>query len=427
MPSAQNRDSHTVRASVYDICLQLGAFDDNSLVAEWMFSDRSSNGGTSSDRREEPVRFQEVVSSDFSASSEENVPKPRRRFLSFFDALRSISMKKPSIGGEPSHPPNRAVNRSSRVSLRRSSFFKGSGRTTNTATFSDNGRISTNPNTFFQRKLPSHGTFQIPPTLSVSTCTVTPTHPGSINHDNRRCPLTSHMIQEDDGDEIWEEIEAIPDSPLYPLPNKGMNPPAVYSRKVRKSRSDRENSTDLNAAVDEHAAAHFNFTLAFFQRSARQFRNTSSHQRRTSSMSSPRFTGSSSNRNSAMSSSPAPRKKLKINTPKARHIRKPSNSLPPSPFGLLKNDGSNFVAATDAPARPTSESVLPAKESDMGYHHQFFVQAEKEALEKCRSGWSSMSPKPPVVSRKNAVLFPSKKVSHFSIVLAIQQWLTVLY
>ncbi|KAJ7661720.1 hypothetical protein B0H17DRAFT_1093986 [Mycena rosella] len=36
-----NRDSNSIRASVYDVFLELGAFDENSRVADWIFNDPS--------------------------------------------------------------------------------------------------------------------------------------------------------------------------------------------------------------------------------------------------------------------------------------------------------------------------------------------------------------------------------------------------
>ncbi|GLB42819.1 hypothetical protein LshimejAT787_1202680 [Lyophyllum shimeji] len=425
--TTSNRDSNAIRASVFDVCLQLGALDENSRVAEWMFSDPSEDSD-SFPRRNRTTRFQEVISAGWEAVEEKAPQQRRRRYVLpfaikapvFTTRLRgrpSQQARAPETS-EPTHekPAARELG-PGYVSLSRRSFFRRSihkpppprpeANNARKPVCDDSGRVSTNVKTFFQRKMrcePSKTRPQEvpPPNAELNNATSAPPStagPGpSIVHPAVP-PQSAHDLLEDDGDDEWEEIDATPGSPLYPLPNKGINPPALHSLSDKKRHStagtgttDTETgSADAEADIDiVYGATHHNLTLAFprliFRRASRI--GSLSPQKKRAGRASPKksHTPSPAHTPSASSTptptpSPGRRKPLSIITgKKAKHRRGiSSSSLPPSPFVLLTQNRnstmpqptSRIVFPEDVPVRPLSLSE--AERRSMGWHNQFFV------------------------------------------------------
>ncbi|KAF8063478.1 hypothetical protein FPV67DRAFT_1506743 [Lyophyllum atratum] len=408
-----NRESNGVRASVFDVCMQLGVLDDNSLVGEWMFNDPSKDGDSSFRRQNRTTRFQEVMSAGWEAT-EEKVPTQRRRhhfhpFSGFTARLRArhrhqasvietsdTSLGKP-LGCEvgPDH-----------ISLSRRSFFRRSihkhdaPRPTPSkdtkATCDESGRVSTRPRSFFQRKIhyettPPNAQQDVPP-LNPQSDIVTPaTSAPPLNTEPIVPPMRLDDVPEDDGDDEWEEIEALPMSPLYPLHNKGINPPPfIPLDKTRHSTAATTDTTDPDpdADIDIRGATHHNLTFAFprlmFRRSPGRTTPSPSPQKKRTGRTSPPKSHTPS---PAPTPTPSPRRKpLSILTSKAKlkHHRGLSSSLPPSPFVLLTSNSnstmpqptSRIVFSEDVPVRPTS-LLSEAERRSMGYHNQFFVNKGK--------------------------------------------------
>ncbi|KAF8057090.1 hypothetical protein FPV67DRAFT_1530057 [Lyophyllum atratum] len=367
-----NRESNGVRASVFDVCMQLGVLDDNSLVGEWMFNDSSKDGDSSFRRQNRTTRFQEVMSAGWEAT-EEKVPTQRRRhhfhpFSGFTARLRARHRHQASVIENPDTSLEKPLGCEvgpGHISLSRRSFFRRSihkhdaPRPTPSKetkpTCRESGRVSTNRRSFFQRKIPCETAPRSPP----------PPHTEPIVP-----PASLDDVPEDDGDDEWEEIEALPMSPLYPLHNKGINPPPFTPLdKNRHSAAATTDTTDPDpdADIDIRGATHHNLTFAF-----------------------PRLMASppkSHTPSPAPTPTPSPRRKpLSILTSKAKlkHHRGLSSSLPPSPFVLLTSNSnstmpqptSRIVFSEDVPVRPTS-LLSEAERRSMGYHNQFFVNKGK--------------------------------------------------
>ncbi|KAG6899491.1 hypothetical protein C0993_009752 [Termitomyces sp. T159_Od127] len=205
----------------------------------------------------------------------------------------------------------------------------------------------------------------------------------------------TRIVQDDDADSEWEEIEAIPDSPLYPLPNDGMDPLAAFPLPTRSQRqSTRTIDSDLDAGIMHHAVRHkFAFALpqGLFRRPSIQRNHSLSLQRRRSSSSLFPISTSEKTLVKSSKSSSTPRKLSRVKITKGKRIRSRSDSLPPSPFVLLTSPRDNdvdpampttqIVSSCETPPRPASGSAIEAQTScSMGYHHQFFIQAQEEAF-----------------------------------------------
>ncbi|KAG6861044.1 hypothetical protein C0995_004545 [Termitomyces sp. Mi166 len=407
--------SEAIRASVLDVCLQLGVLDDNNLVAEWMFNDPSPDGDSSLRPQDPTTRFTERISSECLIVPDREVPNERRRRLLPFSVRvpaftkhLSQSQSRPTVDKGSLH--KKRPSRDARFNpVSWASFFKRAihlsqtdevgKRTSNIAVIHDDERISTNLRAFSQ--CPSQADSLPGPQLRSETH---PARSATFSNDtNIHSKFTKpqvlqvdypHAIQEDDSDLDWEEIEAIPDSPLHRLPTKDVNPSAVSPLSPQSQRkSIRITGRDLETGV-VHDAVHYKFTLAFprilFRRPSKQACHSLSSQRRRGSLFLKTPVSSSPGKQSSVASSSMPRKQLKVNTMKARHFRNRSGSPPPSPFVLLTSRNNDvdlaipttqIVFSSETSPRPTSESAIQAQGSCMGYHHQFFVQAQEEAFE----------------------------------------------
>ncbi|KAG6825134.1 hypothetical protein H0H92_004598 [Tricholoma furcatifolium] len=388
--NATYRDSSALRASVFDVCLQLGALDENSLVADWMFNDSSesaSNGENTSTRQapSRPTRFTET----FSPVEVAHDP-PRRRFLPF--SLKAVTFPTHFCRRSKSNPkadngPRRRLCKPKKfenatgsgrwsLALRQGMKFTdtsgNSERTTNVqrrsslrtppvrpSTLYDDGRVSTHPQSFFQLKLPSR-------TVSHSSETRrseihsrsaipfdTPIYSEFANPDRFDQP---RILPEDDDDAEWEEVEA-PDSPICRLPNKGMNPSSpIKQRKSRPESSDTMDDDD-DTGVIVHDASHNTFTFSLprvvFQRPSRQARLSGS-----SGPSSRRLSKSSVKRNST----PLYTMPRRQSTSEVQHVRNLSRSLPSSPTIL-------------------SETSPEAPSSNTRHRHQSFVQTQGSGIQ----------------------------------------------
>lgn len=101
LPSS-NRDSSAIRASVLDVCRQLGALDQNSLVADWMFNESSAEDGGRGRgpqvkfSREAIVKEKNEDGIDFPQTQGQTSPsrKPARFAGNFFFKSRSKSRTK---------------------------------------------------------------------------------------------------------------------------------------------------------------------------------------------------------------------------------------------------------------------------------------------------------------------------------------------
>ncbi|KAG5652492.1 hypothetical protein H0H81_004848 [Sphagnurus paluster] len=422
--TSSNRDSEAIRASVLDVCLQLGALDDNSQVREWMLNDPSTDGERQSRRRSvrPTTRFQDVISGDWELAVEDagQAERYRRNFLPFsikapFVArLRSRSRhrggdRKP-LDSVPENVPPHEVG-PERVSLSPRSFFKRSIHKPPAPPTSDppsptrpsykDGRVSISPKTFFKRKPPIGYEKELQPTTRMI-------HPGhSYTSSSGSEPTTPHHtssdLPEERASEEWEEVEAKPHSPMFPLRNKGVNPPAFFlldePRYSATGTTDSTTTTTTESDISEidiQDATHHNLTFAFPRLTFR----------RPTTPKTPRKTPGNSPLNSSLASSPSasarstptpsPRKQLHILTVGRKqqhaHHQSLSSSLPVTPFVLLTSDSNSsmpqptsrivFPDVEDDPvARPTALSFSEAHSGSMGYHNQFFVDAARERNE----------------------------------------------
>jgi len=389
------RRKSIVRASVYDVCLEIGALDGNNQVAEWMFGE----GVISTHGHNRTTRFEEAISVN---DGEQPREMPRRRRLLSFIIKAPTFTSKLLCRAKSRTRANRVGIASSndqslgtgRVSLNRHSFFRRSmikpARTLPPVSVEDptfnerpnlhNGRRSMRPVSFFQRRLQrqhvASSVYSQDSAVSISA---------TLHHVPELEPVSTHNlpdiqihnlhdIPENDSDGSWEQLEAIPGSPRYPLHNRGINPPALLSvdKKIRASIGTDGSDRDGDAEI-HHGFIQYNFAVALprlvsLRRRSRADRGTPSIRSKTS-LKSPSIS-------SSLQSSP--RKALsRIMTMRSSHSRTPSGeSLPPTPFVLLSasrdspEPTSRIVFTDDEPLRP---SLRPSEqEGAMGYHHQFF-------------------------------------------------------
>ncbi|RDB21888.1 hypothetical protein Hypma_011112 [Hypsizygus marmoreus] len=420
--TSSRRDSGGVRASVFDICLQLGALDDNSLVAAYMFSDPSSDIEEYTSRRRYGTRFQEVISSGSDdVAGDAQKEKPHRHLLPF--SIRPSALTARFKGKAKAKPPVNAPLANTpqgegsdidpgHVSLSRRSFFqrslnKPSERRPDRTVHEEGVYVSTNPKTFFRRKRhldATHSVVQeIPPTSPDAAIDSTSAPVASTSQVEKSDSDAQHLppkdiLPEDDSDEEWEEIEAYPQSPLFPLNNKGINPPPVFPSQKKTSSAASQSigaEPDIDAEIKVQGAVHHTLTFAFprivFKRPSPATKLTP-----------PSPTPSNRSRN---------RKALSVRTT-SKHRRGFSKSLPSSPFVLLTSDHNSSMP------QPTSRIVFPddaaitytpmhpvSQKNGMGYHNQFFTDPPK------RRPKSVSVPTPPAnraVMRGPPIPFPVK-------------------
>ncbi|KAF5375934.1 hypothetical protein D9615_008275 [Tricholomella constricta] len=446
--TSSNRDSNAIRASVFDVCLQLGALDDNSLVAEWMFNDPSTDSDSSSWNRNRRTRFQEVISSGWEVTEENGHTERNRRHFLPFSFKTSVFAARLRAGprhqtgvvetrDQVTEEPSAREFEPGQVSLSRRSFFKRSVHKPVAPRASQvtpgrpaHGRVSTNPKSFFHRKNRCEGAPRYPPGDSTnSEATNPPSAPVLVSNptapDTQPAdPPQSPQDLLEDGDDEWEEVEATPGSPLYPLNNKGINPPALFPHGDKNHHypaAITNTEPEPDAEIDIRGATHHSLTFAFprimFRRASSRG-SPSSQQKRASKASQKSQTPSP-----LPTPTPSPRKNLSILTGRANmkqkrgHHRGLSSSLPSSPFVLLTSDSSSTMpqptsrivfSAEDAPVRPTAQSLSEAQSRSMGYHNQFFVNGRVEGKEGRRPKSVSVPTPPP---KREVVPFPAMKVS----------------
>ncbi|KAG6885498.1 hypothetical protein C0992_005118 [Termitomyces sp. T32_za158] len=414
-PDDTQNSRESIRASVFDVCLQLGALDDDSLVAQWMFNDRSVEDDSLLCRQNPTTRFKEMISSECLVVPDIEVPDERRR-----RRLLPFSVRAPAFTKHLSRPQSQpSTNKgslirkgplgdvaSNRMSISRGSLLKRkidssqtNERTSKTVGF-DDGSVPPHPRTFLQRK----SSILTPSQADSSPRSHSQTHPVRIVTSSIDTPIHSRFtkpqalddpractVKEDDSDSDWEEIEANSD---YLLPNEGMNSMAAFPLPIRSQRqSTRTIDSDFDGGIVYSALRHkFSFALprVLFRQPSKEVHNNHSSQRRRNS-SSLKFTTSSSSKKTSVESSRSsstPRKQLRMKITKEKHFRSRSEPLPPSPFVLLTsrdNDAdpamhtTQIVFSSETPL-PASRSAIEAQTScSMGHHHQFFVQAQEAA------------------------------------------------
>ncbi|KAG6837566.1 hypothetical protein H0H93_006980 [Arthromyces matolae] len=423
-PGTCNCDN-AIRASLLDVYSQLGALDDNSLVAEWMFNDAPTEDTDIANQPNPTTRFKEMFPAN-SAEPSHAPPQQKRRRLLPFTFKKPVDLAPPmrsnrsnankstigkaskldhiSSGGRVVTPDSctpppptarrmllkrRRIGSEGSGSLRRNSGVKrinqASGRV---SAFNDSvgrgserpvsGRISTNTRSFFQ--------------LKPSDRKNVPQEPGFRHEDGRHPerpssyfptpiylkfarPIHHSVTVEEDVNglgEDWEEIEVVPDSPLYPLPNRGMNPSPVYARALevdqQPSRAIKFRSqTDEDGRIRRHT---FNMTSprTIFTRSLKSLRPRSHLSQRTMSFSKHNHPASPKQQEELLSQIPG---------------QSYRNS---SPFSQSTLESAKFdVPELDAEALKKAETGPSSSSTgnhDMGYHHQFFLAAASEEAAK---------------------------------------------
>ncbi|KAF9466721.1 hypothetical protein BDZ94DRAFT_1233606 [Collybia nuda] len=254
-----NRDS--LRASVFDVCLELGALDENSLVAEWMFNDPSSDGANIDDDR------RTIGQESISIGWEDTV-----RASAFAARLKQKGKSRQKTNDSAINRDTSHEFGTGHISLNRRTFFQRTARKSDTGIHRDKiaftspshtGLISTNPKSFFRLKTrsttgPPNTRNQPEPNLKASASLPTPDADLQASSSGTSAPVQVTSLGEDDD---WEEIEARPQSPLYALKNKGINPAPVVLTKKKRFGNYAKYNNDI-----EHAPEHYfspNYSISF--------------------------------------------------------------------------------------------------------------------------------------------------------------------
>jgi len=264
-----NRDSNGIRASIFDVCYQLGALDDNSLIAEWMFNDPLSPRRPAR-RFPGTTRFQEVLTpveeDEDSCEADDDEAQTHRRFpFSLFgprSRSRSRSRSKPAPTASPPSPDDdeddddgseeairspetggvdgQQQQQQQSPTRERGSFFRRSVRRGGKSEMIDrrSRRSSRTASTRYDSGYASMKSRSLLRKLPGSETRMSAGDPGgevsapplsSIRGSTSRTP--PELVQNGDSGE-WEKVEAMPNSPKYALinKNKGINPSPVHPR-----------------------------------------------------------------------------------------------------------------------------------------------------------------------------------------------------
>jgi len=355
-----NYDSHEIRASILDVCLQLGALDSNNPIADWIFSDPASSSRQSDEDMRHGSRFHERISP--SLQWEEIVPvlhvKERRTPLSvvrFMPASKSKS--KPNTD---SHHPESALNerttrRETGFSSLRSFFRRVSAQRpeyrhhdVNKDAYADGGQASTNSRSLSHSKYHSAAKRLTVPSVHGNSSPM-PRSPLWTSYEPRPIATPAVNLLDDSSgshsDDDWEEVEIRPQSFLYALQHENILPPA---RRLRKKQ---RNLTPEQYAKGESIPSgniHHNFRFAI-----------------------PRPNTLKSRRSTLR-----PLAVYGTHRPNAS-ARSLSTSAPSSPFAL--------VAPADTPSTPSIAFESPREPQlvhrpSMGYHNQFFVRDSPQPI-----------------------------------------------
>lgn len=315
------------------------------------------------------------------------------------------------------------------VSLSRRSFFQRTVRKSDAGlhpdqpvvqTPTDDGHVSTNPKSLFRRKARSAAEppnaqkeFPMVPDPILKASPAAPTSDAAPQASSSKA-LPHVQIASDLDDDDWEEVEARPQSPLYALRNKGINPaPAVLTKK-KHSGIPAKPSEDAERTKPHHHRLSFSLPRSIFLPSPSKRRKTTSHPVSPSPASRPRPN----------------RRQLSVRT-KALEPRGVSISLPSSPFLLVTSHDTSgepntlstsvVVSPLNAPSPPPvfPVSVSKTRRMSMGYHNQFFPDTPSKSAHPKSASYPSL---PQAITSQQGRQFPFPRMqvcNHPSFTLCI--------
>lgn len=271
MRSNLNRDSNALRASVLDVCVQLGATDQNSLVAQWMFSD--PNADLHYDERPRPGRVmsshQHIERPETGVTIVDGKRKSSFSFTSSFAAIfksKHRTMSRVDSKSDGGHDGNSSIDSptSRRPSTRRVLLNPGPENYQyyspehDTVTSSTSSQRSPHTRSRPRAIRSPTGLASIAELETSVASTVTPSDripfPDMSNHD--------HHHDEPSDDDDWEKVEVRAGSPAYALHafNKGMNTTPAKLRKPHKLSKRRPPAADLHDTTENNHSEEHNHT-----------------------------------------------------------------------------------------------------------------------------------------------------------------------
>ena len=378
-----NHDSHEIRASILDVCIQLGVLDSNSPVADWMFSDSAPSNRQSEERKRHGSRFHERVSP--SIQWEEMAPalhvKERRTPLSIV-RFKPTSKAKSKPNTDSHHPETtsneRQARRETRFSSLRSFLRRASAQRPeynyheiNKDAYS--GQASTNSRSLLQSEHHSGAVHLTVPSVHGSSSPM-PRSPSWEGSSYEPQPIATPPVNllddpcyssDSHSDDDWEKIELRPQSFLYALQHQNnLPPPRRLKKKQRRASTEQyERGESITSRK-----AHRSFSFAIPRP------NTSKSTRST--LRPLAVYGTQFHHSDANAQSPSP---VVLVTP--------ADTPPPTPL---------TATAFESPREPQL-----VHRPSMGYHNQFFVRANPQLV--TQKLLPSLPPSPLSTSRGHQV------------------------
>ena len=376
-----NHDSHEIRASILDVCLQLGALDSSNPVADWMFSEPSSSGPQSNEEKRYGSRFHERISPSLQWEGMTPVLHVQERHnpLSVV-RFKPTSKSKSKPNTDPHHPDSalneRTVRRETGFSSLRSFFRRISVQKpeyryhdVDKDAYNDGGRVLTNSRSLLRSKHHSGAERLTVPSVHGDSSPM-PRSPLWASSSYEPQPIATpaaNVLNDDryssdsDSDDDWEEIEIRPQSFLYALQHENKLPPG---RRLKKN--PRKNSPEQYARADNILSGKpFSFAIP----------RPHTPKGRRSTLRPLAVYGTHHSDANAQSL---------------------STSTPPSPVILVTPaDTPPCTPLINAAFQSPREPQLVHRPS-MGYHNQFFVRDPQPATQKFASSLPPSSPSSPL-------------------------------
>lgn len=388
-----SHDSTVIRASILDVCLQLGALDSNNPVAEWMFNDlATSSQQLQSNEPERPrkperhgSRFHERISPTLQLEETDVLDIEVRRTPWFRRSRRS----KPNGELHTEYGAEDKVRRETGISSLRSLFRRRRSEGHHDDGNMDANDIGGRPSTLALH--PSHHYSGAESSDALSNHRSLPPIPASSSQATSFYGVATPVAQSVHGDgdrnddshndDDWEEVEIRPQSLVYAMMLNNCLPPPKRLKKRRPK-------VTVEDIVEEDEQAQSVSCSLVLPRSMTPKSRKSTPRPRPLSVYSP--SGTQSHRVYA-------------------HARSLSTPTPPSPSILVTPSATPQSApSVDAYFGESPREPLLAHRPSMGYHNQFFVRHPSQPV--ASSPAPSLPPSSPSAHRGRQVSFSQQRI-----------------
>jgi len=385
-------DSNTIRASILDVCLQLGALDSSNPIGSWMFGDSASS--TSNQQNDEGKRhgsrFHESISPSLGLEGTAVLQVEKR--CTPFSVMRFGSPSKSKSRASPgSHPESandgRTARRETGFSSVRSFFRRASAQRSENHHYDGITDAHYHGGRTLSQPKPRSAVERINASSMHGNSSSMPRTPLSPTSPHGPSPLATPAARNlhDDGDhsfsgDDWEEIEVRPQSFLYALRHEN----GRLQRKLKKKQPRVSTEPSTRAESAEYTKPHRSLSSSFaFPRP-----HTPKHRK----------------------SSPRPVPVLPPSGSQSHHHASLSTLALSSSFAPATPP--DTACATPLVNASFESAYKPqfAHRPSMGYHNQFFVRDTSQPIASKLA--PSLPPSSPLSRRERRVSFPQLRARH---------------